>query len=86
MVWRMNPYFLLFLAVMFYPYVMQVAVAFLANSSSSNLIGSPAAGHLALLYLPLLLLTTGAIIHAITPRHVRPPWPSGPDQPSVLSC
>jgi hypothetical protein len=42
---KMNRYFLLLLAAMFYPYVMQLA--FPTTSSDTNLIGHPTPGHLA---------------------------------------
>ena len=70
-VFRLNRYFLLFLAVMFYPYVLQLVPR---NSSSGNLIGLPAPQHLTLLFLPALLLACAAILSAVIPR--RPArWP-----------
>ena len=65
-VFRLNRYFLLFLAVMFYPYVLQLVPR---NSSSGNLIGLPAPQHLTLLFLPALLLACAAILSAVIPRH-----------------
>ena len=68
-VFRLNRYFLLFLAVMFYPYVLQLVPR---NSSSDNLIGLPTPQHLTLLFLPALLLALAAILSALLPRHRRP--------------
>lgn len=59
---RMNRWFLLLLAAMFYPYVVQVA--FPANSSSSDLLGSPTLAHMAVLFGPPLLVAGAAVIMA----------------------
>jgi hypothetical protein len=64
---KVNWYFLLLLAAMFYPYVMQLA--FPTASSDTNLIGHPTPAHLALLYAPPLLLACGVILAAVTSRH-----------------
>lgn len=76
--WRMNRYFLLLLAVMFYPYALQIA--FPARSSDSDLIGHPTAGNLALLFLLPLLAACGAMIRAVTPGRSRPVPSSGQEQ------
>jgi hypothetical protein len=73
---RLNGYFLLFLAVMFYPYVLQRVPR---HSSSDNLIGLPTPQHLTVLFLPALLLALAAILAAVLPRHRMLPSPeSGP--------
>jgi len=59
---RMNRWFLLLLAAMFYPYVMQVASP--ANSSSGDLLGSPTPVHMAVLFGPPLLVAIAAVITA----------------------
>jgi hypothetical protein len=65
--WKVNRYFLLLLAVVLYPYALQLAVP--GNSSSGDLIGSPTPAHLALLFLPPLLLACWAALTARPPRH-----------------
>jgi hypothetical protein len=59
---RLNRWFLLLLAAMFYPYVM--LVAYPANSSSGDLLGSPTPAHLAVLFGPPLLVAGAAVIMA----------------------
>ena len=76
---RLNRYFLLLLAVMFYPYVMQLAYP--ANSSSDDLLGHPTPSHLTLLFLPPVLVAVVAVLTAIARRGV--PLPSEPGQPGV---
>ena len=78
---KMNRYFLLLLAAMFYPYVVQLAVP--ATSSSSNLIGSPTPAHLALLFIPPLLLACAAILTAVTPLSSRAQPSSAPEAPRL---
>jgi hypothetical protein len=78
-VFRLNRYFLLFLAVMFYPCVLQLVPR---NSSSGNLIGLPTPQHLTLLFLPGLLLALAAIVSAFIPRHPRPLPAPEPKEPS----
>jgi hypothetical protein len=73
---NMNRYFLLLLAAMFYPYVMQVAFP----DSNTDPIGNPTPSHLAVLYLPPFLLACGAILTAVMPR--RPPVLKPSSQPS----
>jgi hypothetical protein len=77
-VFRLNRYFLLFLAVMFYPYVLQLVPR---NSSSGNLIGLPTPQHLTVLFLPALLLAFAAILSAVIPRHSRPLASPEPKEP-----
>jgi hypothetical protein len=76
---RMNRYFLLLLAVMFYPYVMQLAYP--ANSSSENLLGSPTPAHLAVLFGPPLLVAAATVIIAAARR--RASLPAEPGQPGA---
>jgi hypothetical protein len=74
---RLNRYFLLLLAVMFYPYVMQLA----QSSGSDNLLGNPTPGHLTLLFLPPVLVAVVAVLTAIARLGL--PLPSEPGQPGV---
>jgi hypothetical protein len=76
---RMNRYFLLLLAVMFYPYVMQLAYP--ASSTSGDLLGHPTPAHLAVLFGPPLLAAVVAVITAAA--RWRGPLSSGPGQPGV---
>jgi hypothetical protein len=76
---RVNRYFLLLLAAMFYPYVMQLAYP--TNSSSGDLLGHPTPAHLAVLFGPPLLVAAAAVIIAAT--HRRASLPAGPGQPGV---
>jgi hypothetical protein len=80
-IWKMSRYFLLLVAVLLYPYVLQIA--FPMNSTDDDLIGHPTPGHLAFLFLPPLLLAFGAILSAVTPRRSRPPLSSDSDQPRL---
>jgi hypothetical protein len=75
---RLNRYFLLFLAVMFYPYVAQLVPR---NSSSGNLIGLPTPQHLTVLFLPALLLVLVAILTAVLSRRSRVVPTPAPGQP-----
>jgi hypothetical protein len=59
---RVNRYFLLLLAALFYPYVMQLAYP--ANSSNDNLLGHPTPRHLAVLFVPPLLAAGAAVLTA----------------------
>lgn len=77
-VFRLNRYFLLFLAVMFYPYVLQLVPR---NSSSGNLIGLPTPQHFTLVFLPALLLAFAAMLSAVIPRHPRPLASPEPKEP-----
>ncbi len=77
---RLNSYFLLFLAVMFYPYVLQLVPR---NSSSDNLIGLPTPQHLTVLFLPVLLLALAAILAAVLPRSRMLPSPDSGPPPSA---
>jgi len=76
---RMNRWFLLLLAAMFYPYVMQVAYP--ANSSSGNLLGRPTPVHMAVLFGPPLLVAIAAVITAA--MRWAASLRSEPDQPGV---
>ena len=68
--WKLSRYFLLLLAVMCYPYAMQLAFSPPA-SSGSDLLGSPTPVHLAALFLPPVLFTGGTVLAAVTPRRSR---------------
>lgn len=68
--WKLSRYFLLLLAVMCYPYAMQLAFSPPA-SSGSDLLGSPTPLHLAALFLPPVLFACGTVLAAITPRPSR---------------
>ena len=76
---RLNRYFLLLLAVMFYPYVMQLAYP--QHSSGADLLGSPTPAHLAVLFGPPLLVAVVAVLTAIARRGVPPS--SKPTEPGV---
>jgi len=76
---RMNRWFLLLLAAMFYPYVM--LVAWPANSSSGDLLVSPTPAHLAVLFAPPVLVAGAAVIMAVMRWAVS--LRSEPDQPGV---
>src|SRR5258708_5966306 len=80
-VFRLNRYLLLCLAVMFYPYVLQLVPT---NSSSGNLIGLPTPQHLTLLFLPALLLAFAAILSMVIPRHSRPLASPEPKEPRPI--
>jgi hypothetical protein len=74
---RLDRYLLLLLGVMFYPYAMQLAYP--TSSSDDNLIGHPTPAHLALLFVPPLLVACAALVSAVMPLHVPAAQPSGPD-------
>ena len=76
---RMNRWFLLLLAAMFYPYVM--LVAWPANSSSGDLLVSPTPAHLAVLFAPPVLVAGAAVIMAVMRWAVS--LRSEPHQPGV---
>ena len=67
--WKLSRYFLLLLAVMCYPYAMQLA--FTPSSSGSDLLGSPTPVHLAALFLPPVLFACGTVLAAVAPRRSR---------------
>ncbi len=69
-IWKLNRYFLLLLAVMCYPYAMQLA--FTPASSSDDLLGSPTPAHLAALFLPPVLFACGTVLAAVAPRRSSP--------------
>jgi hypothetical protein len=79
-----NRYFLLLLAAMLYPWAAQIAFAARSpDRINSDLIGLPTPGHVALLFLPLVLLTCWTILAAVMPRRPRPALSSGPDKPGA---
>ena len=67
--WKLSRYFLLLLAVMCYPYAMQLA--FTPSSSGGDLLGSPTPVHLTALFLPPVLFACGTVLAAVTPRRSR---------------
>jgi hypothetical protein len=66
---KLNRYFLLLLAAMFYPYLVQLAFsrALRPVASSTNLLRNPTPAHLAVLFVPPLLLACWAMLTAIRP-------------------
>jgi len=78
---KMNRYFLLLLAVMFYPYVMELA--FRGGGSEGDLIGHPTPAHLAVLYLPPLLAACAVLLTAATPLRSRVAGSADPDKPRL---
>ncbi len=68
---KLNRYFLLLLAAMFYPYVMQLAFSAALRASSTNLLRNPTPAHLAVLFVPPLLLACWTMLTAIRPGHSR---------------
>jgi hypothetical protein len=67
--WKLSRYLLMLLAVMCYPYAMQLA--FTPSSSGSDLLGSPTPVHLAALFLPPVLFACGTVLAAVAPRPSR---------------
>jgi hypothetical protein len=67
--WKLSRYFLLLLAVMCYPYAMELAST--PSSSGGDLLGSPTPAHLAVLFLPPVLFACGTVLAAVTPRPSR---------------
>jgi hypothetical protein len=67
--WKLSRYFLLLLAVMCYPYAMELA--FTPSGSGSDLLGSPTPWHLAALFLPPVLFACGTVLAAVAPRRSR---------------
>jgi hypothetical protein len=78
---KMERYFLLLLAAMFYPYVLQLVAP--GTSSSSNLILHPTPVHLTLLFFPPLLLACAAIFTAAISRRPGAVVSSGPGEPGL---
>jgi hypothetical protein len=68
-VWKLNPYFLLLLAAMFWPYAIQLA--FVSTGGTTDLLGNPTPLHLGALYLPPLLFACGILLTALTPHRSR---------------
>ena len=67
--WKLSRYFLLLLAVMCYPYAMELAST--PSSTGSDLLGSPTPAHLAALFLPPVLFACGTVLAAVAPRPSR---------------
>ena len=76
---KLNRYFLLLLTAMFYPYVMQLAFSGAFRSSfgvfrpgfGTDLLRLPTPAHLALLFVPPVLLACWVVLTAIWPRRSR---------------
>ena len=68
-VWKLNWFFLLFLAAMSWPYAIQLA--FVAAGGRTNLLGNPTPAHLAALYLPPVLFACGTVLAAVVPHRSR---------------
>ena len=82
---KMNWYFLLLLAAMFYPYAMQLAFSGAFRSSSgvfrpgfgTDLLRLPTPAHLAVLFVPPVLLACWVVLTAIRPGRSRVMMPPG---------
>lgn len=76
---KLNRYFLLLLAAMFYPYAMQLAFSGAVRSSlgvfrpgsGTELLRMPTPAHLAVLFVPPVLLACWVVLTAIRPRRWR---------------
>ena len=68
-VWKLNRYFLLLLAAMFWPYAIQLA--FVSTGGSTDLLGNPTPLHLVALYLPPVLFACGVLLTAVAPHRSR---------------
>lgn len=68
-VWKLNPYILLLLAAMFWPYAIQLA--FVSTGGTTDLLGNPTPLHLITLYLPPVLFACGVLLTAAVPRRSR---------------
>jgi hypothetical protein len=69
-----NRYLLLLLAAMFYPYAIQLASFGIFSPDrigGANLLRTPTPEHLALLFVPPLLLACCGILTAVTPHSPR---------------
>jgi hypothetical protein len=67
--WKLNRYFLLLLAAMFWPYAIQLA--FVSTGGSTDLLGNPTPLHLVALYLPPVLFACGVLLTAVAPHRSR---------------
>jgi hypothetical protein len=76
---RLSRYFLLLLAAMLYPYVMQLALA--GNGLHDNLLGHPTSTHVTLLFVLPVLVAILIVITAVVRGHAA--LLSGPEQPGV---
>jgi hypothetical protein len=68
-VWKLNRYFLLLLAAMFWPYAIQLA--FVSTGGRTDLLGNPTPLHLVALYLPPVVFACGVLLTAVAPRRSR---------------
>ena len=78
-VMRVNRYFLLVLAAACYPFAAQLA--FSGSGSGGNLLGSPTPAHLAVLFVPPLLVAFAAVI--IPALRSRGPLMPEPEEPGL---
>lgn len=67
--WKLNRYFLLLLAAVFWPYAIQLA--FVSTGGTTDLLGNPTPLHLVALYLPPALFACGVLLTAAVPRRSR---------------
>ncbi len=74
--WKINRFFLLLLGVTFYPCAVQVLLAHRGN----NLLRMPTPGHLALLFLPPVLVACAATLSAVLPHRSGATFPAGSDE------
>ncbi len=68
-VWKLNPYLLLLLAAMFWPYAIQLA--FVLTGGTTDLLGNPTPQHLVALYLPPVLFACWVLLTAVAPHRSR---------------
>lgn len=80
---RLDRYFLLLLAAMFYPYAIQMTGAAYAGPLGSVITSSVSGGYLILLYLPPLLFACAAVITAAMPLRSRVLLPTDPGKPGL---
>lgn len=78
---RLDRYFLLLLAAMFYLYAIQMTGAAYAGPLGSVITSSVSGGYLILLYLPPLLFACAAVITAAMPLRSRVLLPTDPGKP-----
>lgn len=78
--WKINWFFLLLGAVTFCPYAAQALLA----QPGGNLLRMPTPGHLALLFVPPLVLACAAILGAVLPHRYRAAVSAGPDESAPI--
>jgi hypothetical protein len=79
-VWKINWFFLLALAVTSYPDVVQMVL----GHRGKNLLRMPTPGHMVLLFLPPLLFACAAILSAAVPHRDRAVLSAGPDKSAPI--